>query len=249
MEQGKVERLLKKIVDDPQTISGIHNYCDRWCERCTHTAHCSVYRMEQAMGSNEDLEEENQNKDDFNKKFWEDIEVMFKVAAKMLHDMMKEMDIDPNDLPDEPIERPDPKKEKAVALSRKYTKDVGHWLKANGDEIKKVHDLYTNIGEEKALEIADAIEIIQYYFMLISTKTYRCHLPIRDDYMDDALGSAKIAIIVIDRSIASWLKLMEYFPQWEDKILGFLKQLASVKGLILKYLPNAMEFKRPGFDD
>ncbi|MDB5210640.1 MAG: hypothetical protein JWQ30_1467, partial [Sediminibacterium sp.] len=24
-------------------ISGIHNYCDRWCERCTFTNRCSIY--------------------------------------------------------------------------------------------------------------------------------------------------------------------------------------------------------------
>ena len=25
-------------------ISGIFNYCDRWCERCPHTAVCRVFR-------------------------------------------------------------------------------------------------------------------------------------------------------------------------------------------------------------
>lgn len=250
MEKEDVEKLLKEIVQDPQIISGIHNYCDRWCERCTHTVHCSVYRMEETMKEKRQGNERKEFKeqDDENKDFWHEVETMLNVAAKMLQDMMKEMDIDPNDLPDEPFERDDPENEKAVILSRQYTMDVGDWLKAKSKEIAKVHELYTNIGEEKAHEIADAFEVIQYYFMLVSTKTYRCHLQADDEYMDDALGSAKIAIIVIDRSTASWLKVMEYFPKWEDDILGFLKQLSAVKKLILNHLPNAMEFKRPGFD-
>jgi len=29
-------------------ISGIHNYCDRWCERCHFTERCEVYAAEEA---------------------------------------------------------------------------------------------------------------------------------------------------------------------------------------------------------
>ncbi len=28
---------LKKLAKDPKFISGIYNYCDRWCERCAFT--------------------------------------------------------------------------------------------------------------------------------------------------------------------------------------------------------------------
>ncbi|HVE57390.1 MAG TPA: hypothetical protein VNB22_11225 [Pyrinomonadaceae bacterium] len=30
-------------------VSGIHNYCDRWCERCTFTARCRVAEAESGM--------------------------------------------------------------------------------------------------------------------------------------------------------------------------------------------------------
>jgi hypothetical protein len=36
-------------MDEPEErfISGIYNYCDRWCERCRFTAHCRVFATEQ----------------------------------------------------------------------------------------------------------------------------------------------------------------------------------------------------------
>lgn len=243
MKQKRVEELLKKVVSDPNIIPGIHNYCDRWCERCTHTRFCSVYKMEKEMELDEN------DTDDSNKKFWEDIGLMFKVAAKLLQEKMKEFDINPEELPKDIEPEEDPKDHKTVVLSNAYSKGVADWFKRRRSEVESKFELFKNIDERKATEIADAYEIIQYYFIMISTKTYRCHLPADEDFMDDALGSAKIAVIIIDRSTASWLKVMEFFPEWEDEILGFLKQLAKVKKLILQKLPNAMDFKRPGFDE
>ena len=40
-------RSLKELACDPRFISGIHNYCDRWCERCPLTSRCLGYAVEQ----------------------------------------------------------------------------------------------------------------------------------------------------------------------------------------------------------
>jgi len=29
---------------DPRLISGIYNYCHRWCERCSFSDRCAVFR-------------------------------------------------------------------------------------------------------------------------------------------------------------------------------------------------------------
>jgi hypothetical protein len=42
---------LFKLAEDPRFISGIYNYCDRWCERCPFTARCLVYAQEQQDSS------------------------------------------------------------------------------------------------------------------------------------------------------------------------------------------------------
>jgi len=44
MDKGQI----KKLIDDTELLPGIHNYCDRWCERCPLTKRCAVFAMEQA---------------------------------------------------------------------------------------------------------------------------------------------------------------------------------------------------------
>jgi len=39
--------------DEEKFVSGIHNYCDRWCERCTFTARCRVAETESEMTDEE----------------------------------------------------------------------------------------------------------------------------------------------------------------------------------------------------
>jgi len=36
---------LAELAGDPRFISGIYNYCDRWCERCNFTSRCLVYEQ------------------------------------------------------------------------------------------------------------------------------------------------------------------------------------------------------------
>lgn len=247
-DKDKVEKraeLLKKVTKDPNIIPGIHNYCDRWCERCTHTKHCSVYLMEQEIyGPVEDREGEEET-------LLEDLSTMFQVTAKLLNEQMEEMGIDPNNLPEVEEEEPyDPKDTEPVKVSSKYTKDMADWLKQNREKVKSKFDQLASINEEKALELADAYEVVQYYFMMISTKTYRAMIP-QDPDIDsgDDRGSAKIALILIDKSTTSWLKLMAEMPEFEDDALKLLMQLSQVKKLLLEQFPNAMEFVRPGFDE
>jgi hypothetical protein len=68
-------------------------------------------------------------------------------------------------------------------------------------------------------------------------------------YMYDNLGSAKIALIAIDRSIAALGYMLERMPEYEDDLLNFLITLSKIKNKVLAAFPKAMEFKRPGFDD
>ena len=57
------EELLKRA-KDPKYISGIYNYCDRWCERCQFTSRClNCTLVEEQFG---DLQEN----DELNEAFW-----------------------------------------------------------------------------------------------------------------------------------------------------------------------------------
>ena len=39
---------LLELAENGNLISGIYNYCDRWCERCPFTSRCLVYATEKA---------------------------------------------------------------------------------------------------------------------------------------------------------------------------------------------------------
>ena len=62
-------------------------------------------------------------------------------------------------------------------------------------------------------------------------------------------GSAKIAIIAIERSMDALSVFYDDFKEREDEILSFLVELSSIKKQLLQTFPGVMDFKRPGFDD
>jgi hypothetical protein len=68
------------------------------------------------------------------------------------------------------------------------------------------------------------------------------------DLMSDNLGSAKIAIIAINRSMDALSAMYSLMPEDEDEYLGFLSHLSKIKKLMLETFPDVMSFKRPGFD-
>jgi hypothetical protein len=62
----------EKTLDNPRFIAGIHNYCDRWCERCPFTARCSVYAVEQQSAARKP-----EGQDITNAAFWEHLHSTF----------------------------------------------------------------------------------------------------------------------------------------------------------------------------
>jgi hypothetical protein len=69
------------------------------------------------------------------------------------------------------------------------------------------------------------------------------------DIPSDADGSAKIALIGIDRSIAAWAVILKSMPEQEKEILDFLVQLERLRRQAEQTFPKARAFVRPGFDD
>jgi hypothetical protein len=79
---------IEKIVENPRLIRGMHNYCDRWCERCPMTAHCAVFVMEQTES------ESPLSCDPENEAFWQQIENTLKTALELLREMAQEAGVD-----------------------------------------------------------------------------------------------------------------------------------------------------------
>jgi len=69
-----------------------------------------------------------------------------------------------------------------------------------------------------------------------------------DEFPKDSDGSAKVALIAIDRSIAAWGQMREHFVEHRDDILDVLVHLDRLRRKTETLFPDARVFVRPGFD-
>lgn len=229
-------------------ISGIHNYCDRWCERCTFTARCRV-----AEAETETTEAE---RDINNEAFWRKISANFAEAAQMLKEMAEERGIDLNAVSDEEfaIRR---KREKEIVKSKDLTKLAEQYWKNVRKTLETKDDwlIFSAPGEDENNEM---IAVIAWYQFFISAKLQRGLQVILNfdgkldeeqlnDSQSDANGSVKIALIAVERSMMAWANLStaENF----HVTAPFISLLETIKQTAEKEFPNAKDFVRPGFDE
>lgn len=65
----------------------------------------------------------------------------------------------------------------------------------------------------------------------------------------DADGSAKVALLAVEASAKAWQAFAEELPE-ADKVCRWMRTtLDELRLEVIKSFPNAMKFKRPGFDD
>src|SRR5438874_6039333 len=70
------------------------------------------------------------------------------------------------------------------------------------------------------------------------------------DYVqEDGNGSAKIALIAIDRSMAAWHAMEMCLPRKSDSIAPIVAELERLRWLLEEEFPDARGFIRPGFDE
>ena len=193
-----------------------------------------------------------------NEKFWESLRLSFQVTFELLEEDAKRFGIDLDNLPDVEIKKPE--KRPVEKLSKKYSSQIFRWFEANNEKLKEKAEQLLIIAnnEEPALKFADAWEVAQWYSVFISAKVHRAHFDLDErlaepedeyDLMSDNLGSAKIALIAIERSIGALSAMYSAMPENEDDYLKFLAILSQIKKQMLETFPDAMDFKRPGFDN
>ncbi len=74
-------------------------------------------------------------------------------------------------------------------------------------------------------------------------------IDIPDVFPKDSDGSAKVALIDIDRSMAAWANMSEHLPELEIDTIKNLVHLNGSRDSVEKTFPGARAFGRPGFDD
>ena len=277
---------LKELAGNPAFISGIYNYCDRWCERCAFTSRCFLYATEQADPDANDPEIRDLN----NEKFWRKLHDIFTDTATMISEWAAEAGVDLNSV-DVTEEMAEHEREMEAAeqdelseMARHYAMTVQNWFRDQSVTEEDVHDDATNGSNpvNDDLTAFDAAEIIQWYQFFIAVKLTRAlSRPVSidegsddedvlsadflaaeeaDESIDydavlsrahriDSNGSAKVALVAIDRSSAVWRSLQLSLQEKAHTINPILVELDRLRRSTEKRFPQGRDFIRPGLDE
>jgi hypothetical protein len=254
---------------DPHFITHIHQYCDRWCERCEFSHRCYNFAVnERYFGDDPEA------RDMTNKKFWSTLSRIHADAKKSLDKSLKKLAgkdeiiigeaADAHEKHIDRRARAIGQKETKLALS--YAHMVDEWF--NNElrlPLEHMHELERRVemGEVKMtdakgdlVKINDCVEIIRWYQHFIFVKLGRAFSSLVEEDEEpgfsgerDSDGTAKVALIAIDRSFSAWNAMSDMFPEKTDSMLEIFIHLDRLrKGMEAKF-PNARKFKRKGFDE
>jgi hypothetical protein len=250
-------------------IDGIYNYCDRWCERCSFTSRCRNYEgTDKLTGEQRDIN---------NQAFWKCISSNFEKAIVLLHKLAAERGIDLDAISEVQTKEYEQRrqlikikaKEHLLSkLCKQYQQTVMPFFKKQLDKelVDKTRELVSHLhmgmkSEEDVVYtmagLGDCEEVIRWYLFFIDVKLQRALLgkienaerEDDNDFQKDSDGSAKVAIIAIERSLGAWKRFYELMPSSEDMALQALSLLSQLKQKATEEFPMAIQFKRPGFDD
>ena len=245
------------------TIPFIHNYCDRWCERCSFTRHCAL------SIELEDLTDE--EKDLNNEAFWKRLSNSFKNTYLLIEKEAKEHGIDVGSFTEEELEvvHQDMKKNARVIekhrltskcreysmLAHKLLEDEVFWRSVADGFIRDFELGVLNEIEvkEKAESVKECQEVIGWYMFQIEIKFARAlsgklEDDDHNDLQSDANGSAKVALIGVERSMHAFAELFQMLKE-EDRFLPILSLLKKIDKMGREEFPNGPFFIRPGFDE
>jgi hypothetical protein len=235
-------RTLTGLANNPDLISGIYNYCDRWCERCPLTSRCLVYATEQ-----ED-DDSPETRDTRNEEFWRKLSTIFQETREMIVDWAQNAGVDFNAFAEEDEARS--KKKRQLVDHHPLTKAGKKYANAASDWFREFDQ---TVG---FTDLEDAREVIQWYQYQIAVKTMRALSARKEELEDpdiqdlpkDSDGSTKVALIGIDRSIAAWRMMQLSLPDRAESIVPLILQLERLRQRLEYGFPDARDFIRPGFD-
>lgn len=229
-------------------IDFISSYCDRWCERCGYTDRCSAYACQAAVAMCGD--------------FAQGLELAVGIpqpvgrekpeppAVAWLADFTN---AEPTARELAEYQAADEARDARVdalplgAVAWIYTMSSFEWLTEH----------YERLRERSDPIVAEALEIVMHDSAFIGAKVHRAldgldrssqGDGVEDDpVQNDWNGSAKIALISVERSETSWRAVAAATGDQSAAILA--DQLFEMRRLLMAEFPRAMSFIRPGFDE
>ena len=242
-------KTLTELANNPDLISGIYNYCDRWCERCPLTSRCLVFATESEDG-------DVQNNDIRNEAFWQKLDKTLAEVRQLIPEWAKQAPKANTSTAANTTRR----KRRQVdnhpltKAAKSYANAASDWFR-EFDQTTEINRSPTNPDRQNPQPHDDARDVIQWYQYQIAVKTMRAlsgrneEVSEEDnDFPKDSDGSAKVALIGIDRSIAAWRLMQLSVAHREESIVPLILQLESLRRNLEESFPEARQFVRPGFD-
>lgn len=233
---------------DEGFIRGIFNYCDRWCERCPLTGRCRAYAMEQSGRP---------PRSEVDGDLFNQLHGILAHTLEMVTQAAHEMGIALDELDDEGSGRPpwdDLEHDDILQAARRYAVDVQTCLDAGlGSEVE--HDEEGD-DEPERIAVSDALEIVEWYQFQIFIKLTRATSSLVEVAAGDPSaqwdcdGSAKVALIGIDRSLVAWHSLARCNADLiaRQRVVALMVDLGRLRTAVEQRFPAARGFVRPGFD-
>ena len=247
-------------------IEGVYNYCDRWCERCKFTSNCLLFSQESKISTYEilhngdlsnigevfkkEIDEISDNADEFNDFEFDDDDDDFFSSEEFDSFDDEEERIDGDfERPGHPVED----------LSNDYFRQAHLLIIA----LDKKYNLYS-FPKEKLKDtffkkLHENFEVFSWFHAFIHVKIKRAMwgkdemVKEEDEEMKeiskyDMDGTAKIAVIGINRSINALNNLYNILPAFSKEISDLLILLGKILNLAEIEFPDHQKFIRPGFD-
>ncbi len=254
---------------NPRFIAGIYDYCDRWCERCEFSHRCAQFAMRSHARA-----EDPQTRDQENRIFWEALgaaPTLRPAPRKLPRGTGKKqpataVSIEAATAQEKRLDRRARtlgQRESKAALT--YSHMVDEWF--NNElrlPLQHVRSLERRVekglvkvaaAKGELVRLNDCVEVIRWYQSFIYVKVCRAFMSLVEETDDrtlaatrDSAGSAKVALIAIERSLAAWVAMREMFPEETDSMLEILLHLDRLRRSVRRKFAQAKSFKRPGFD-
>jgi hypothetical protein len=221
-------------------ISGIYNFCDRWCERCRFTTRCRVFA---------DLQESPHDADDMESVVGA-VRSSLADAKQMLIEKAEEFGIDPFALSDEEFAEIR-RREKAFVEGHELSHLAEQYLRS---AMKILED--DTLRDDDSLSEHLAVLGWFLFFIPVKIKSGLNGLLDDDGFEDDtqtsvpqsyANGTVKVALIAIERSLIAWRQLAD--AGHKERVAPVIDLLESIQVNLEKRFPLARDFIRPGFEE
>ena len=261
---------------NPRFIPGIYDYCDRWCERCEFSHRCAQFAMRSHDRPEDPRTRDIENRkfwETLGSTALTTKPVRNPKALPLKKHAVGAAAIEAAAAHEKRLDRRARtlgQRETNTALT--YSHMVDEWF---NNELRlplqhvrslerRVEKGLTTVASAKGelVRLNDCVEVIRWYQAFIYVKLSRAFMSLveEDDERStsadstppatrDSAGSAKVALIAIERSLAAWVAMREMFPEETDSMLEILIHLDRLRRGVKRKFPKAKSFKRPGFDD